>query len=110
MHVLGPHPVGELALQLDMHRRGAVEKARPGDAGPVLLERVASRLLDPLVGGQPQVVVGAEHDRLASLHLHHGPGLGLEDPEIGEEVALLGGFELLGPVMGPGLLEDVDGG
>ena len=109
-HVLRTHPVGELALELDVERRGAVEKARPGDAGPVLLERVSRRLLDPLVGRQPQVVVGAEHDRLAPLHLDHGAGLGLEDPEIGEEIALLGGFELLGPVVRAGLLEDVHRG
>ena len=106
-HVFGPHPVGELPLQLHVHGRGAVEQARSGDTGAVLLQGVAGRLLDPLVRGQSQVVVGAQHDRLASLHLHHGPRLGLEDPEIGEEVALFGGFELLDPIMGPGLLEDI---
>ena len=77
---------------------------------PNLLEGVASGLLDALVCGQPQVVVGAEHDRLPSLHLHDGPRLGLEDAEIGEEIALLGGFELLDPVVRAGLLEDVHRG
>jgi hypothetical protein len=106
-HVLGPHPVGELALQLDVHRGGPVEQPRAGYAGPVPLQGVAGGLLDPLIRGQSKVVVGAQHDRLPALHLDDGAGLGLEDPEIGEEVALLGGFELLRPVVGPRLLEDV---
>jgi hypothetical protein len=83
-HVLRAHPLGELALELGVERGGAVQEPRAGDPGAVGLEGVAGGLLDPFVGGQPEVVVGAEHDRLAPLHLDHGAGLGLEDAEIGE--------------------------
>ena len=39
-----------------------------------------------------------------------GPGLRGEQAEVGEEVVLLGRFELLEAVVAAGLLEDVDGG
>ena len=106
--VLGPHPLGELPLQLDVQRSRAVQQARAGDAGAVGLQRVAGRPLHPLVAGQAEVVVGAEHDRLASLHLDHRAGLGGEQPEVGEEVVLLGRFQLLEAVVVARLLEDVD--
>ena len=108
--VLGPHPLGELALELDVQRRRAVQKPRARDAGAVGLQGVAGRLLDPLVAGQAEVVVGAEHDRLAPLHLDHRAGLRGEQAEVGEEVVLLGRFQLLEAVVGARLLEDVDGG
>ena len=107
--VLGPHPLGQLALELDVQRRRAVQQARAGDPGAVGLERVAGGLLDPLVAGQAEVVVGAEHDRLAALHLDHRAGLGGEQAEVGEEVVLLGRFELLEALVAARLLEDVDG-
>ena len=108
--VLGPHPLGQLALEVEVERRRAVQQARAGDAGAVGLQRVAGGLLDPLVAGQPEVVVGAEHDRLPALHLDHGAGLRGEQAEVGEEVVLLGRFELLEAVVAAGLLEDVDRG
>ena len=108
--LLGPHPLGQLALELDVQRRRPVQQPRPGDAGSVALQRVAGGLLDPLVAGQPEVVVGAEHDRLPPLHLDHRPCLRGEEAEVGEEVVLARLLELLEPVVGAGLLEDVDGG
>src|SRR6202020_2723934 len=39
-----------------------VEKARAGQAGAVLVDRVERPLPDPFVAGQTEVVVGAEHD------------------------------------------------
>jgi hypothetical protein len=108
--VLGPHPVRDLALQVDVQRRRAVHEAGPRQRGAVVLQRVAGRLLDPRVAGQAEVVVGAEHDHLVPLHLHHRPGLRLDQAEVGEEVVLLGRFELLEAVVAAGLLEYVDGG
>ena len=81
----------------------------PVSAGAVVLERVARGRLDPRVAGQAEVVVGAEHDRLAPLHLHHRARLGLDQAEVGEEVGLLGGLELLLAVVGARPLEDVHG-
>ena len=104
---LGSHPLGELGLELGVQRDRAVQQPRAGERGPVGLERVAGRVLDPLVAGQPEVVVGAEHDRLAALHLDHRPGLRGEQPEVGEHVALAGELELLGAVVVAGLGEDV---
>jgi hypothetical protein len=74
-HVLGAHPLGELALEVQVERGGAVEQARSGEPGPVCLQRLAGALLDAVVGGEPQIVVGPEHDRLAPLHLHDRAGL-----------------------------------
>ena len=39
-----------------------------------------------------------------------GPASEVEQPEVGEQVVLLGRFELLEPVVAARLLEDVDGG
>ena len=55
--VLGAHPVRQLALELEVQRRGAVHEARPGQAGAVVVERRAGRRLDARVAGQPEVVV-----------------------------------------------------
>ena len=108
--VVGAHPFRQLALEIEVERRGAVEQARAGHPGAVGLERLAGRLLDPRIAGQSQVVVGAEHDRLAPLHLDHRAGLRGEQAEVGEEVVLFGGFELLEPVVLARLGEDVDRG
>jgi hypothetical protein len=107
--VLGSHPLGQLPLEIEVNRRGAVEQARAGHPSPEGLERVTRRLLDAIVVGQPEVVVRAEHDPLAALHLDHWAGLRGEDAEIGEQIALLGRLELLETVVSAGLLEDVDG-
>ena len=108
-HLLGLHPLGELLLELEVERRRPVQQARAGEPGAVGLEGAAGRVLDPLVGRQAEVVVGAEHDRLAALHLDHGPGLRAHHPEVGEEVLLLGEREQVLAVVRAGLLEDVDG-
>ena len=108
--VVGPHPFGELTLEVEVERRRAVEEARAGHPGAVGLERLAGRLLDPRVAGQPEVVVGAEHDRLPPLHLDHRAGLRGEQAEVGEKVVLFRGFQLLEPVVVARLLEDVDRG
>ena len=67
--VVGPHPLGDLALQLEVQRDRAVQQPRAGQAGPVLHQRVLRALDDALVGGQAEIVVGAEHDPLGALHL-----------------------------------------
>ena len=73
----------------------AVEQPRARQTGAVLVERVAGGLAHARVGGQAEVVVGAEHDPLGTLHLHHGPGGALEAAEIREEIRLAGGAQLL---------------
>ena len=108
--VLLAHPLRQLALELDVQRGRPVQQPRPGDAGAERLEGVAGALLDPLVAGQPEVVVGAEHDRLPALHLDHRARRRGQQPEVGEQVLLLRGFELLEPVVAAGLLEDVGRG
>ena len=88
--VLGAHPLGDLALELEVQRDRAVEQARAGQAGAVLLERVARALQHALVGGQPEVVVGAEHDPLGALHLDDRRGGPSSEAEVGQQVGLAG--------------------
>src|SRR5260221_659536 len=90
--------------------RRPVPNPRAGDAGPVGLEGVAGGPLDPAISSQPEVVVGAEHDRLPPLHLDHRAGLRGEQAEVGEEVVLLRRFELFEAIVVARLLEDVDRG
>ena len=87
----------------------AVEQARAGQARAVLLERVARAGDDARVVGQPEVVVGAEHDPLGALHLDDGAGGRLERAEVGQQVRLAGGPELFGALVAAHLAEDVDG-
>ena len=68
-------------------------------AGAVVLQRVAGRLLDHGVGRQAQVVVRAQGDPLAALHLHHRPGLAVDLAEVGQQVELAGRVELLQPLV-----------
>ena len=109
--LLGLHPLGELALELEVKRGGAVEQPRAGEPGAVGLERVAGGLLDPRVAGQAEVVVGAEHDRLAPLHLDHRAR-----PRRSARGSRAAGrprfadLEQLGAVVGARLLEHVDRG
>ena len=108
--ILGVHELGELALEIDVEGDRAVQKPRAREARPVGLQGIAGRLLDAFVAGESEVVVGAEHDRLAPLHLDDGTGLGLDHAEVGEEVVLLGQRELLDSLVGARLLEYVHGG
>src|SRR4051794_6850038 len=108
--VLGAHPVGDLGLELEVQRRRAVEQARAGEAGAVALESVHGALLDALVGGQAQVVVGAEHHALGALHLDHRHGRRLDQAEVGEQVLLARGAKQLGAVVVACFGEDVDAG
>ena len=62
------------------------------------------------VAGEAEVVVGAEHDPLGALHLDDRRGRGLEPAEVGEQVGLAGGAQLLGALVPADLGEDVDGG
>ena len=104
---LGAHPVGELLLELDVERDRAVEQAGAGERRAVGVEGIPGRPLDPLVAGQAEVVVGAEHDRLPALHLDDRPGLRGEHAEVGQHVALTGELELLGAIVVASLGEDV---
>ena len=107
--VLGTHPVRELALELDVKVDRAVEEARAGEAGPVAIERVAGALLDALVAGQSQVVVGAEHDPALALHLDDRQRRTLEHVEVGElRRSRVRALQLLEALELASLREDVD--
>ena len=86
-----------------------VEQPRAGQAGAVALERVARALHDARVGGQAEVVVGAEHDALGALHLDDRRGGRLERAEVRQQVRLAGGPQLLGALVAAHLAEHVDG-
>ena len=105
--LLGAHPLGDLLLELEVQRDRAVEQARAGQPGAVLRQRVVRGLDDALVGGQAEVVVGAEHDPLGALHLDDGAGRALERAEVGQHVGLARGAQLLGALVAADLGEDV---
>ena len=79
-----PDPVGELGLELEVQVDRAVQEARAGQPGAVAVDGVERRLLDPLVAGQAEVVVGAEHDPPGALHLDDRQRRALEHAEVGE--------------------------
>ena len=61
---------GKFPLQLHVQYRVAVEEARPGHAGTVFLYRVYGGLFHPVVVGQPQVIIGAEHYEFFTLYCY----------------------------------------
>ena len=109
-HVLAAHPVRQLALELQVDVERPVEEARAGDTGPVLLEGGPRGVLHALVAGQPEVVVGAEHDAPAALHVDHRSGRSLEHPEIRHQVVVASGLELFDSLVAACLFEEIDGG
>ena len=64
-------------------------------------------LLDALIAGQPEVVVGPEHDPRGALHLDDGEGRPLEHAEVGEGVERARRLQLLQPFMLTHLREDI---
>ena len=108
--VLGPHPVAELALELQMKRDRPVEEARARQRGPVLVEGAPRGVLHSRVAGQAEVVVGAEHHPLGALHLHDRPGLALEQAEVGHHVLLARRAQQLDALVSARLLEEVGNG
>ena len=106
---LGLVPAGDLGLELEVQVERAVEEARAGQAGAVAVEGVARTRDDPLVLGQPEVVVAAEHDPLGALHDHDGPRRRLEGAEVGDDVGLAGRLEDGLALVVASLCEDVDG-
>jgi hypothetical protein len=108
--VLRAHPLGELALERQVQRRRPVEQAAARQTGAVLLERRPGTVDHARVGGQPEVVVRAEHDARRALHLHHRARGALDLAEVGEDPRLARGGELLGAVVTAGLGEDVGAG
>ena len=108
--VLGPLPVGDLLLELEVQRRRAVEQARARQARAVALERVARALDDALVAREPQVVVGAEHDPRGALHLDDRARRALDGAEVGDDVGLARGAQQGHALVVAGLGKDVDRG
>ena len=76
-HLLLAEKGRQLCLQLQMHLQGSVEETGAGAAGSVLLQGVNAGLNHLGIGGQTQIIVGAQHDPALSLHLNHRvlPGL-----------------------------------
>jgi hypothetical protein len=72
--LLRAHPLRDLALELQVQARGAVEQPRARQARAVLLQRLARAGDHPRVVREPEVVVGAEHDPLGALHLDDRAG------------------------------------
>ncbi len=107
---LGAHPLGELGLELEVERGGAVQQARAGQAGAVAREGVARALHHPLVPGQPEVVVRAEHYPRLTLHLDHGHRWRLDLAEVGQHAGLARRAQLRHALVAGDLCEDVDGG
>ncbi len=105
--VLAAHPLGDLRLQFEVQRRGAVQRARAGEAGAVAVQRVLRAGEHALVAGEAEVVVGAQHDPLRALHLHHRHRRGGEHVEVGQDVRLARRGEQLGALVVAGLGEDV---
>jgi hypothetical protein len=60
-------PVGELPLELFVQREGAVGRPGSGRAGAVVLERALAGGNDLGVEREPEIVVGAEHERWPPL-------------------------------------------
>ncbi len=105
--LLGAHPVGDLALELEVQRDRAVQQPRARQAGAVLRQRVGRALDDALVAGQPEVVVGAEHDPLRALHLDDRSRGTFERAEVRQQVELARGAQLLGALVAAHLGKDV---
>jgi len=70
-------------------------RVRGREARPVALQRVARAGDDARIAREAEVIVRAEHDPLGALHLHHGAGGAFEAAEIGKEIRLARGAQLL---------------
>ena len=77
------HEVRQLPLQLQVHLQGAVEKTGAGAAGAQLFKGADAGLHHGGLRGQPQVVVGAQHDAALALHDDLHVLAGLQRVEIG---------------------------
>ena len=104
---VGVHPFGDLPLELQVQRDRPVQEARAGEPGAVAVQSVLGAGHHALVAGQPEVVVGAEHDPLGALHLDHGHRRRGEDVEVGQHVGLAGGAQQLLALVAADLREDV---
>ena len=81
--------LGQRVLQIQMHLQRAVEEPGAGAAGAVLLQCLDARLHHHRIGGQAQIVVGAQHDAALALHHHLHVLPGLECVEVGVHPLLL---------------------
>src|ERR1019366_377886 len=71
------------------------------------MQGILSPLHHTLVAGQPEIVVGAEHDPLGALHLHNGHRRRGEDMEVGQHVGLARGAQKLLALVATDLGKDV---
>src|SRR5947207_2198169 len=93
-----------------MQRDRPVEQARAGQARSEPVQRVLGAGKHPLVGRQPEVVVGAEHDPFGPLHLDHGHRGRAQQMEVRQDARLASGREHRPALVYADLGEDVGGG
>ena len=84
------HELGEVVFQLLVQVQRAVQKSRPGAAGAVFPDCGNCGFFQLRMGGQAQVVVGAEHQQALALDDNPAVGFGVNRPEIGIETGPLG--------------------
>ena len=84
-------------------------KREPVRPGAVAVERVCARLRDALVAGQPEIVVGAEHDPRLALHLDDRQGRAFQHVEVGQRAEFPRCSQLLQPLVLARLREDISG-
>ncbi len=104
---VGVHPLGDLPLQFQVQRDRPIQKTRAGQAGAIAMQGVLGALHHTLVAGQPEVVVGAEHDPLGALHLDDGHRRRGQDVEVGQHVGRARGAQQLLALVAADLGEDV---
>ncbi len=105
--VVGVHPLGQLALELEVQRGGAVQQARTGQPRAIAVQRVLGALHHTLVAGQAKVVVGGEHDPRRALHLDDRHRRRLDRAEVGHQVGVARGAQQLLALVTADLCEDV---
>ena len=88
--VLRLHPLGELALELEVQGDRAVEQARPREPGAVAVQRVLRAPQHALVAGEAEVVVRPQHDPLRALHLDDRHRRRGQEVEVRQHVCLAG--------------------
>ena len=81
--ILLAQKVGKLAFERNMNIHGAVEKTAAAASRAVFVKRSFPRLRHLGVGGQPEIVVGAQHYYLSPAHLNGGVLSACKAVEIG---------------------------
>ena len=84
------HKFCQFRFQFQMHLQGTVQKTGTGAACTVLFDGTDSGFHDFRIGGQSQIVVGAQHDPALAFHHHFHILSGFQRMEIGIDPLFLG--------------------